>query len=122
MKQDYVLAELEEYARGTPAPHDSNSVLGTVAYLKACNSLFERGILGKHAFIKTMNSPISASMDEGYSFFGKWLDEHLTNGIYTPHCVVYYAGNANFSYLQVTQLPLLPNGLFYPGRLGTYFV
>ena len=82
MQQEHVLAELEEYARQTPVPQDSDSVLRTVAFLMACNSLFERGILGKHVFIKTMESPIITSMDEGYCFFGKWLDEHLAKGMY----------------------------------------
>ena len=76
-----MIAELEEYARRTPEPHDSESVLQTVAFVKACNSLFERGILGKCVFIKTMENPIITSIDKGYSFFGKWLDEHLAKGI-----------------------------------------
>lgn len=87
MQQEHVLAELEEYARETPIPKDSASVLQTVDFLKACNSLFERGILGKHVFIKTMESPIITSMDEGYRFFGKWLDEHLAKGIYMCMCI-----------------------------------
>ena len=82
MQQEHVLAELEEYAQQCPDKHDSESVLRTVAFLKACNSLFERGILGKGAFIKTMESPIITSMDVGFSFFEKWLDEHLAKVIY----------------------------------------
>ena len=82
-QQEHVLAELEEYACGTPAPCDSESVLQTVAFLKACNALFERGILGKRVFIKHMESPIIASMDRGYQFFVQWLNEKLDEGTYS---------------------------------------
>lgn len=82
MQQEHVLAELEEYAHGNPIPQDSASVLQTVAFLKACNSLFERGILGKHVFIKSIDSPIIANIDKGFHFFEEWLNEHLAKGIY----------------------------------------
>ena len=121
MQQENVLAELEEYAQQTPEPHDSESVLQTVAFLKACNSLFERGILGKHAYIRTMESPVIKSMDEGYSFFEKWLDEHLAKGIiiYTHIIIWMYLLIVHFLH-QVTQLLQLQDALFSPGRLGTY--
>ena len=77
----------EEYAHKTPEPHDSESVLQTVAFLKACNSLFERGILGKKVFIKSIDSPIIASLDRGFRFFQEWLDEHLAEGI--SDCIIY---------------------------------
>ena len=76
-----MLSELEEYAHKTPEPQDSESILQTVAFLKACNSLFERGILGKKVFIKSMDSLIIASMDRRFRFFEEWLDEHLAEGI-----------------------------------------
>ena len=138
MQQEHVLAELEEYARQTPVPHHSDSVLRTVAFLKACNSLFERGILGKHVFIKTMESPIITSMDEGYCFFGKWLDEHLAKGtlyvhlhvVYVHLCIVHKPSLSTpllviillLHSSQVTQLLRLQDALFYPGRLGIYCV
>ena len=62
-QQEHVISQLEEYAHTIPVPHDSESILQTVAFLKACNSLFERGILGKRVFIKSMESPIIASID-----------------------------------------------------------
>ena len=42
--------------------------------------LFERGILGKKVFIKTMDSPIVKSMDSGFRYFLQWLDEKLDDG------------------------------------------
>lgn len=74
------MAELQEYAAQDPPPPDAASVKKTVAYLGACNSLFERGILGKRVFIKNMKCPIIANIESGYSYFSKWLDEHLDKG------------------------------------------
>ena len=76
-----VLAELQEYATRTPPPTDAPSVTNTVAYLKACNQLFERGILGKWVFVKSPSNPIIASMDEGFTYFTTWLDCELSKGI-----------------------------------------
>ena len=58
----------------------SDSIKMTVAYLKACNKLFERGILGKRVFIKNMACPIVHNMEEGFKFFSSWLDEKLLQG------------------------------------------
>ena len=52
----HVLAELQEYAAQVPSPLDADSVRETVAYLTACNSIFERGILGKKVFIRSMQA------------------------------------------------------------------
>lgn len=49
-----MLSELQEHAAQVPCPPDAASVKETVAYLTACNRLFERGILGKEAFVKSM--------------------------------------------------------------------
>ena len=48
----------------TPAPEDSASVQHdiVVMYLKACNKVFERGILEKKGFIKSTQSPLLTSM------------------------------------------------------------
>ncbi len=75
-----MLAELQEYATEIPVPQESASVLQTVAYLKACNQMFERGILGKKVFIKSLNSPIILNMDQAFRFFAEWLNEHLAKG------------------------------------------
>ena len=61
---------------GSVSP-DADSVGEIVAYLIACNSLFERGILGKKVFIKSKTSCIISNIDSGYSYFSKGLDEHL---------------------------------------------
>ena len=79
-QQEHVLAELREYASQTPPPPDAKSVLQVVAYLTACNQLFERGILGKKVFIRSADSPIIKSMDEGFKFFADWLDVELSKG------------------------------------------
>ena len=81
MQQEHVLAEFQEYATQTPPPTDAPSVTNTVAYLKACNQLFERGILGKRVFIKSPSNQIIASMDEGFTYFTTWLDCELSKGI-----------------------------------------
>ena len=72
-----MLAELCEYASQTPPPSDTKSVLQVVAYLTACNQLFESGILGK-VFIRSADSPILKSMDQGFKFFADWLDVELS--------------------------------------------
>ena len=56
------MTELEEYATQTPAPVDSVSVQNVVLYRKACQKMFERGILEKKGFIKAVNSPLLASL------------------------------------------------------------
>ena len=67
-QQEYVLAELQEYALQEPAPEDASPVLETVEYLQACHKIFERGILGKKVYIKWMDNPILKlnNMDEGF--------------------------------------------------------
>ena len=70
MQQEYVLAELEEYARQTPIPHDSESVLQTVAFLKACNSLFERNSQ-KRCVHQDHGEPYYNQHGQGLPFFGK---------------------------------------------------
>ena len=59
----------------------AQSMKMTVAYLKACNKLFERGILGKGVFIKDLTAcPVLTNMEEGFWFFSKWLDAKLLEG------------------------------------------
>lgn len=87
-QQEHVLAELQDYATQSPPPADALSVMKTVAYLKACNQLFERGILGKGVFIKSLSNPILMNMDEGFMYFSKWLDYELSRGIYLNEDIV----------------------------------
>ena len=64
----------------TPAPEDSASVQHVVMYLKACNKVFERGILEKKGFIKSTQSPLLTSIKSGFSFFSEWADKALNEG------------------------------------------
>ena len=70
-----------EHASQPPVPPDVPLVIKTIDYLQACNKLFERGILGKHVFVKNMSSPILASMEEGYQFVSCRFDNKLTQSM-----------------------------------------
>lgn len=65
----------------SPPPADASRVLETVEYLKACNAIFERGILGKGVYIKDSDSPILTSMKTGYKYYTQWLDRKLLTGM-----------------------------------------
>jgi len=54
--------------------------MSTIQFLKACNKIFERGILAKKGFVKDSSSPLIKSMEDGFSYFIKWLDEKLIQG------------------------------------------
>lgn len=73
---------MEEYASGLPASEKSTSesTMLTVQFLKACNKMFERGIIGKRVFVKDVSCPIILNMEEGFHFFTSWLDEKLSQG------------------------------------------
>ena len=75
-----MLSELEEYTMQTPAPEDNASVQHVVMYLKACNKVFERGILEKKGFIKSTQSPLLTSIKSGFSFFSEWADKAINEG------------------------------------------
>jgi len=80
-----VISELQEFATGLGISDQqtSQSTMQTVSYLKACNKLFERGILGKKVFIKdTLSCPVLMNMKEGFKYFTTWLDDKLTEGMY----------------------------------------
>ena len=77
------MTELEEYATQTPAPADSISVQNVVLYLKACHKMFERGILEKKGFIKTVNSPLLTSIKDGFKFYSEWADKVIEEGMHT---------------------------------------
>ena len=74
------MTELEEYATQIPAPEDGVSVQNVVLYLKACHKMFERGILEKKGFIKTVNSPLLSSIKDGFRFFSEWADKVIVEG------------------------------------------
>ena len=79
-----MISELQEYATElvTSDQQTRLSTMQTVSYLKACNKLFERGILGKKVFIKDSTScPVLMKMKEGFEYFTTWLDKKLSEGI-----------------------------------------
>ena len=81
MQQTAVLRELDAYlhpANGI-APHDYTSVTQSLGYLKACNALFENGYLS-HNTINDVQSPVLASIAEGYTFFRNWFDTLDSDG------------------------------------------
>ena len=67
------------YTSQTPTPVDVASTVCTRKYLEACNKLFERGLLC-HTKIRDESSEVLASMDEGYTFFSKWIESLMTEG------------------------------------------
>ena len=79
-QQEHVLTELFEYTTREPPPPDRPSVQQTLAYLQACNSIFERGIIGKQAYVRSMTSPVIKNIDSGFKFFSTWADSLLCQG------------------------------------------
>ena len=79
LQQEQVLGELVHYANQDPAPHDANATCETLAYLEACNLLFEQGFLS-HDRIRGTNSDVIKNINRGYEYFSKWLDSILKKG------------------------------------------
>ena len=80
LQQDEVLAELKEYACGSPVPHDAPKVELTIRYLTALNNLFERSLLGKHVRVFEAQGSTIQRMKSGYQFFVDWAKEQEPNG------------------------------------------
>ena len=62
-----MLAAIHELAEKKNDP----SIYATEDYLRACNKLFENGILS-HEKISSITSPVLANIHEGYMFFKDW--------------------------------------------------
>ena len=73
--------ELYAYVHQTPPPKDVAATSETLAYLEACNKLFEQGFLS-HDRIRNMDSQILRNIHQGYSYFSNWLDSILEKGEY----------------------------------------
>ena len=73
-----MLAELNEYIDSNPV--DAPSVRLAVQFLQSLNMLFEEGFL-THEKIHGINSSVLARMQQGYSFFVKWLDPLIDEGV-----------------------------------------
>ena len=83
LQQEHVISELEEYASALPVSDKvtSESTMLTVEFLKACNKMFEQGIIAKRAFIKDVSCPVIMNMEDDLKFFISWLDEKLSQGM-----------------------------------------
>lgn len=55
------------------APADAPEVLAVYLYLKALNSIFERGILTRNPVFR-MNHPVMSGIKEGFDYFCTWID------------------------------------------------
>ena len=71
--------ELYAYVHQTPPPEDTDVTSETLAYLEACNQLFEQGFLS-HGRIRNQDSEILRNINKGYSYFSGWLTSILQKG------------------------------------------
>uniref|UniRef100_A0A1X7V628 Transposable element P transposase-like RNase H domain-containing protein n=1 Tax=Amphimedon queenslandica TaxID=400682 RepID=A0A1X7V628_AMPQE len=71
MQQPYMLDAIQALADARP--DEMKEHLATLEYLKACNKLFEDGILS-HQKVDQLSSKVLKNIDEGYAFFKKWKD------------------------------------------------
>ena len=78
-QQEEVLSELYSYSHQTPVPSDSFSAQLTLSYLKACNLIFEQGLLS-HDKVTSSDCQVIHNIQEGYQFFTNWLDEIYAEG------------------------------------------
>ena len=72
--------ELHAYIHQTPPPEDADATSETLAYLEACNQLFERGFLS-HERIRSNDSEVLRNINQGYSYFSNWLTSILQKGL-----------------------------------------
>lgn len=65
--------------------------MATFRYLKACNLLFEEGILSKTP-ISSISSPLQKNMKDGFTYFMKWKEDvaSLKGGKICAHFMDYY--------------------------------
>lgn len=73
-----VLSELYKYVIENQTEASKDGTTNTLAYLEACNKLFENGFLS-HKRILSMESDVIKSIKEGYEFFTGWMNEVLRN-------------------------------------------
>ena len=75
-----MLGELVWYINQDPPPTDSRTASEVLAYLEACNLLFEKGFLS-HDRIRSMDSQILKNTSKGYQYFSDWLSSLLCEGM-----------------------------------------
>lgn len=66
-----MLCAIQELAESGDAQQKEH--LAVLEYLKACNSIFETGILSQTP-IKCSSSPVLKNMEVGYKYFSDWKD------------------------------------------------
>ena len=59
----------------------------TLAYLEACNLLFEQGFLS-HDHDRGTDSDVIKNTNRGYEYFSKWLDSISEKGMCNVQCAV----------------------------------
>lgn len=64
-----MLSAIKEIAKNRP--DEQKEHMATYMFLKACNSLFEEGILSEKPITST-TSPILVNMRNGYNYFLEW--------------------------------------------------
>ena len=79
MQQEHVIAEINEFI-AINNPRSRSSLNLTVQFLKACNKMFEHGLLS-HTPIKNLDSPILKNLNDGFHFFMGWCDDSVLNNI-----------------------------------------
>ena len=80
--QEQVLGELYWYVNQTPPPNDAPEVSEILAYLKACNLMFEQGFLS-HDHIRSMDCDTMKNINKGFKYFSGWLSSTLDKGMDT---------------------------------------
>lgn len=79
-QQEEVLSELHHYSHQIPPLEDSFRTQQTLAYLEACNMIFERGLLS-HDKVASSECQVVSNFWNGYSFLTKWLNEIYEQGV-----------------------------------------
>ena len=98
--------ELYAYIHQNPPPNDASTTSETLSYLEACNKLFEQGFLS-HDRIRSMDSKVLKNIQDGYSYFSKWLTSILDQGkpilqfIFISQC--FFFSDPSFQHTSVTQ-------------------
>ncbi|XP_019856162.1 PREDICTED: uncharacterized protein LOC109584761 [Amphimedon queenslandica] len=74
MQQENVLTELFSYLHDNPNQSLSDGTKAVLSYLESCSKIFENGFLS-HSKITDINCDTMKSINEGYKFFTRWLDQ-----------------------------------------------
>lgn len=74
-----MLCELVWYINQDPPPADKATTSEVLAYLEACNLLFEQGFLS-HGRVRSLEADIIKNIDKGFQYFTGWIDSILDKG------------------------------------------